>query len=308
MTVGLGVLGAGRIGQVHARAVDSVAGAELVAIADPVAEAAQRMVDAHGGEVCTIDEIEGSGDIAAVLICAPTDTHADLIERFVRAGKAVFCEKPVDLRVDRVKRCLATVEAEGGTLMVGFQRLFDPDFRALKRAIDDGRLGDVEMVTLTSRDPEPPPYDYIVRSGGIFRDMTIHDFDVARWLLGEEVETVRAAASVLVDPRIGELGDFDSVNGHPDHRQRQAVHDHQLAPCHVWLRPANRGAWLQGVGGGREPSPGANRARKQRGLSPASPSRLLHDPLQPPPTPRKSPPSSRQSPRAVRHRPPVMTA
>ena len=212
MTVGLGLLGAGRIGQVHARAVDSVAGAELVAIADPVAEAAQRVVDAHGGEICTIDEIEGSGDIAAVLICTPTDTHADLIERFVRAGKAVFCEKPVALRVDRLKRCLATVEAEGGTLMVGFQRRFDPDFRALKRAIDDGRIGDVEMVTLTSRDPEPPPYDYIARSGGIFRDMTIHDFDVARWLLGEEVETVQAAASVLVDPRIGELGDFDSVN------------------------------------------------------------------------------------------------
>ena len=212
MTVGLGVLGAGRIGQVHARAVDCVAGAELVAIADPVAEAAQKVVDAYGGDVCTIDEIEGSDDIAAVLICTPTDTHADLIERFVRAGKAVFCEKPVDLRVDRVKRCLATVEAEGGTLMVGFQRRFDPDFRALKRAIDDGRIGDVEMVTLTSRDPEPPPYDYIARSGGIFRDMTIHDFDVARWLLGEEVETVQAAASVLVDPRIGELGDFDSVN------------------------------------------------------------------------------------------------
>ena len=212
MTVGLGVLGAGRIGQVHARAVDSVSGANLVAIADPVAEAAQKVVDAYGCDVRTIGHIEASDDIAAVLVCTPTDTHADLIERFVRAGKAVFCEKPVDLSVARVQRCLATVEAEGGTLMVGFQRRFDPDFLALKHAIDDGRIGDVEMVTITSRDPEPPPYDYITRSGGIFRDMTIHDFDVARWLLGEEVMTVQAAASVLVDPRIGELGDYDSVN------------------------------------------------------------------------------------------------
>ena len=212
MTVRFGVLGAGRIGRVHARAVASVPGAELVAVADPVAEAARNVADAFGCEIRTVDRIEGSGDIDAAIICSPTDTHADLIERFVRAGKAVFCEKPVDLSVARARRCLATVETEGGTLMVGFQRRFDPDFRALKRAIDDGRIGEVEMVTLISRDPEPPPYDYIARSGGIFRDMTIHDFDVARWLLGEEVQTVRAAASVLVDPKIGELGDFDSVN------------------------------------------------------------------------------------------------
>ena len=212
MTVRFGVLGAGRIGRVHARAVASVAGAELVAVADPVAEAARHVADAFGCEIRSVDRIEGSDDIDAVIICSPTDTHADLIERFVRAGKAVFCEKPVDLSVARAKRCLVTVEAAGGMLMVGFQRRFDPDFLALKRAIDDGRIGEVEMVTIISRDPEPPPCDFIVRSGGIFRDMTIHDFDTARWLLGEEVKTVQAAASVLVDPKIGELGDFDSVN------------------------------------------------------------------------------------------------
>lgn len=212
MTVRFGVLGAGRIGRVHARAVASVAGAKLVAVADPVAEAARHVADAFGCEVRTVDRIEGSDDIDAVIVCSPTDTHADLIERFVHAGKAVFCEKPVDLSVARAKRCLATVEAEGGVLMVGFQRRFDPDYLALKRTIDDGRIGEVEMVTIISRDPEPPSYDFIVRSGGIFRDMTIHDFDVARWLLGEEVKTVQAAASVLVDPKIGELGDFDSVN------------------------------------------------------------------------------------------------
>ncbi len=211
-SIGIGLIGAGRIGEVHARALSSVPGAELVAVADPVAGAARKVAEAHRCEIRPLDEIEGSDDIDAAIICSPTETHADLIERFVRAGKAVFCEKPLDLLVARARTCLATVEAEGGTLMVGFQRRFDPDFRALKRAIDNGGIGDVEMVTLISRDPEPPPYDYIRRSGGIFRDMTIHDFDVARWLLGEEVETVHAAASVLVDPRIGELGDFDSAN------------------------------------------------------------------------------------------------
>jgi myo-inositol 2-dehydrogenase/D-chiro-inositol 1-dehydrogenase len=147
-----------------------------------------------------------------VVICTPTDTHADLIEQFTTAGKAVFCEKPVDLSADRVKACLNAVKANNGCVMVGFNRRFDPDFMAVKAAIDEGRLGTVEMVTITSRDPGAPPAAYITRSGGIFRDMTIHDFDMARWLLGEEVDSVQAAASVLTDPAIGALGDFDSVN------------------------------------------------------------------------------------------------
>ncbi|MBS1301171.1 inositol 2-dehydrogenase [Loktanella sp. SALINAS62] len=212
MTVRFGVLGAGRIGQVHARAIASVDGATLTAIADPVNAAAVSVRDAYGCDIRTIDEIAASDDVDAVVICTPTDTHADLIEQFVRAGKAVFCEKPVDLSVARVKDCLKTVAAENGTLMVGFQRRFDPDFQALKQAIDDGKIGDVEMVTLISRDPGAPPADYIKRSGGIFRDMTIHDFDVARWLLGEEVDSVQAAASVLTDPEIAKLGDYDSLN------------------------------------------------------------------------------------------------
>ena len=206
------VLGAGRIGQVHATAIASVEGAELAAVSDPAAQAAEALRNRFGCDVRTVEEIEASSDIDAVVICSPTDTHADLIERFAVVGKAVFCEKPVDLDVQRVRKCLDVVERCGTALMVGFQRRFDPDFRALKAAIDGGRVGEVEMVTLTSRDPGPPPYAYIRRSGGIFRDMTIHDFDVARWMLGEEIETVIAAASVLVDPKIGELGDFDSAN------------------------------------------------------------------------------------------------
>ena len=212
MSLRFAVLGAGRIGRVHAAAIAATEGAALLAVADPVAEAAQSVASAHGCEIRTVEAIEGASDVDAVVVCTPTDTHADLIERFARAGKGIFCEKPVDLSVERVRWCLRVVEEAEATLMVGFNRRFDPDFRALKAAVDDGAIGRVEMVTLTSRDPGPPPYDYIERSGGIFKDMTIHDFDVARWLLGEEVETVLAAASVLIDPEIGRRGDYDSAN------------------------------------------------------------------------------------------------
>ena len=212
MTVRFGVLGAGRIGQVHGDALAAVRGAELTAIADPVADAANAVKARHGCAIRSIEEIEAADDIDAVIICTPTDTHADLIERFARAGKAIFCEKPVDLSLARVRDCLAVVEDTKATLMVGFQRRFDPDFNALKAEIDAGTVGDVEMVTLTSRDPGAPPISYIERSGGIFRDMMIHDLDVARWLLGEEVDTVQGAASVLTDPAIGAAGDYDSAN------------------------------------------------------------------------------------------------
>ena len=212
MSVKFAVLGAGRIGQVHASTIAAVPGADLVAVADAMPAAAAAVAAAHGCEVKTIDDIAADAGVDAVIIGTPTDTHADLIEQFVRAGKAVFCEKPVDLSLERVKSCLEVVQAEGGKLMVGFNRRFDPDFRAAHAAIQQGRIGKVEMVPITSRDPGAPPPEYITRSGGIFRDMTIHDFDMARWLLGEEVTTVQAAASVLVDPEIGKLGDYDSAN------------------------------------------------------------------------------------------------
>jgi myo-inositol 2-dehydrogenase/D-chiro-inositol 1-dehydrogenase len=211
MAVRFAVLGAGRIGKVHAKAVTGDAQARLVAVADAMAPAAQALADQYGCEVRTIDAIEAAADVDAVVICTPTDTHADLIERFVRAGKAVFCEKPIDLSLARVKACLEVVRAEKGTLMVGFNRRFDPHFRAVRAEIDKGSIGDVEMVVITSRDPGAPPVDYIKRSGGIFRDMTIHDFDMARFLLGEEITEVVATAAVLVDPAIGAAGDFDSV-------------------------------------------------------------------------------------------------
>ncbi|MRN66004.1 inositol 2-dehydrogenase [Brucella sp. 10RB9213] len=212
MVTRLALLGAGRIGKVHAGAIASDRRARLVAVADANEDAAKAIADASGAQVRSIDEIERASDVDAVLICTPTNTHADLIERFARAGKAIFCEKPIDLDIARVHACLAVIRETGAKVMLGFNRRFDPHFVAVRKAIDDGRIGKVEMVTITSRDPGAPPADYIKVSGGIFRDMTIHDFDMARFLLGEEIESVAASASVLVDPKIGELGDYDSAS------------------------------------------------------------------------------------------------
>lgn len=212
MTVRFGLLGAGRIGKVHAKAVSNDPDAVLVAVADAMAPAAEAIAQQYGCEVRTIEAIEAAKDIDAVVICTPTNTHADLIERFARAGKAIFCEKPVDLSLERVKACLKVVDQTKAKLMVGFNRRFDPHFKAVRDAIDAGKIGKVEMVTITSRDPGAPPVSYIKVSGGIFRDMTIHDFDMARFLLGEEVDTVMASAAVLVDPEIGKAGDYDSVS------------------------------------------------------------------------------------------------
>ncbi len=212
MTIRFALLGAGRIGQVHAKAVTSNPLAKLVAVAEISEEAANAVIATYGGEFRDIDTIANSDDIDAVLICTPTNTHADLIEKFARAGKAIFCEKPIDLSIERVRACLKVVEETGAKLMVGFNRRFDPHFIALKETVEAGRIGKVEMVNIISRDPGAPPAEYIKVSGGIFKDMTIHDFDMARFLLGEEIDTVIASASVLVDPEIGELGDYDSAN------------------------------------------------------------------------------------------------
>ncbi|WP_113448134.1 inositol 2-dehydrogenase [Rhizobium cremeum] len=212
MVTKLALLGAGRIGKVHAQAIASDSRAKLVAVVDAVAEAAQAIADQAGCKVSTIDAVLADPEVDAVVICTPTNTHADLIERFAKAGKAIFCEKPIDLDVARAKACVEVVRQTGARVMLGFNRRFDPHFRAVRKAIDDGAIGKVEMVTITSRDPGPPPASYIKVSGGIFRDMTIHDFDMARFLLSEEIVSVTAFGSVLVDPEIGKLGDYDSAS------------------------------------------------------------------------------------------------
>jgi myo-inositol 2-dehydrogenase / D-chiro-inositol 1-dehydrogenase len=211
MTIRIGLLGAGRIGKVHASAIGATAGASLLAVADALPQAAAGLANDTGARVDSIDRILAADDIDAVFITTPTDMHADLIISAAEAGKAIFCEKPIDLSVGRVHDCLDAVARTSAVLMVGFNRRFDPNFAAVRRQIVDGTIGEVEMVTITSRDPAPPPLDYMARSGGLLRDMTIHDFDMARFLLGEEPTEVFAVGSVLVDPDIATVPDIDSA-------------------------------------------------------------------------------------------------
>ncbi len=207
----IGLLGAGRIGRIHGGNVAAHSRATLTAVADADGAAAESLAKATNAKVGTIDSILGAKDIDAVVICTPTDMHSDLIEKSVRAGKAVFCEKPVDLSSARIRACLDVVKASNGKLMIGFNRRFDPSFASVRARIAAGEVGKVELVTILSRDPSPPPPSYVARSGGLFRDMMIHDFDMARFLLGEEPVEVHAVGSCLVDKGIGEAGDVDTA-------------------------------------------------------------------------------------------------
>ena len=211
MTIRIGLLGAGRIGRAHAEALGRIEGARLVAVHDPVEAAADDVAVAAGARPASSQEILDAADIDAILIAAPTELHTACIEAAARSGKAIFCEKPIDLDLDRARACIEVVRETGARLMVGFNRRFDPDFAEVRRRIDAGEIGKVELVQITSRDPSPPPIDYVARSGGLFLDMMIHDFDMARFLLGEEVVEVVATGSVLVDERIGAAGDFDTA-------------------------------------------------------------------------------------------------
>jgi len=181
----LGLLGAGRIGQTHARAVAGVEGATITAVFDPVQGAAEKAASLSGARIDSVDAI--------------------------RAGKAIFCEKPIDLDLARARTCVATVEAAGVPFMLGFNRRFDPTFAGLQKRIAAGEIGKPELIQITSRDPGPPPMEYIQRSGGLFRDMMIHDLDMARFLLGEELALVSATGASLVDAEIGAAGDVDTA-------------------------------------------------------------------------------------------------
>jgi len=176
------------------------------------AEAAGKLAQALGAQSGT-DPVKAIQDPAvnAVAICSPTDTHAGLIETAAKAGKAIFCEKPIDLSLERVDRCLEIVKKAGVTMMIGFNRRFDASFAAIQDSIRAGKIGKLETLIITSRDPGPPPIGYIKQSGGLFRDMMIHDFDMARWLLGEAPTELYAVASNLVDPEIGKAGDIDTA-------------------------------------------------------------------------------------------------
>jgi len=206
-----GVIGAGRIGKVHSATIAANPKAKLAFIADAMPKAAEELAAKHGAKVASVDEIMKSKDVDAVLIGSPTGFHAEQIQAASNAGKAIMCEKPVSLSVEMIHQTLKVVEKNKSTLMIGFNRRFDPNFAELERRIRAGAVGDVEMVTVISRDPSPPPAEYVKGSGGLFRDMMIHDFDMARFLLGEEPVEVHAVGASLVDPAIGAAGDVDTA-------------------------------------------------------------------------------------------------
>jgi len=205
------IIGAGRIGKIHAGNIAARRDCETAFVADADPTAAAALAKETGAKTGSVDEILASREVDAVAICSPTDTHADLIERSARAGKAIFCEKPIALDVERIRACLDVVKQTNATLMIGFNRRFDPNFASLRKRIADGAIGKLEIVSITSRDPSPPPISYIARSGGLFRDMMIHDFDMARFILGEEPIAVSAMGAALIDKAIGEAGDIDTA-------------------------------------------------------------------------------------------------
>lgn len=207
----VGLLGAGRIGTVHAQAIAAHRGSTLASVADVAPESAEKLAALHGAAARSVDQIIADPEIDAVLIATSTDTHSELIEAATSAGKAVLCEKPVDLSLERARACLKVSSANGKPVMVGFNRRFDPSFAALKAASVAGEIGKSELLSITSFDPAPPPVSYVKVSGGLFRDMMIHDFDMANFIMGDLPESITAIGSSLVDPAIGEAGDVDTA-------------------------------------------------------------------------------------------------
>jgi myo-inositol 2-dehydrogenase/D-chiro-inositol 1-dehydrogenase len=212
--INVGVIGTGRIGRLHAQnLMYRIPEANLVAVSDIFLDVAEKVAAELGVPAVYQDyrRILEDRSIEAVLICSSTDTHAQIIEEAADAGKQLFCEKPLALDLDRIDRALEAVDRAGVKLQIGFNRRFDPNFKRVQEIVAAGEIGDPHVLRITSRDPQPPPIAYVKVSGGIFLDMTIHDFDMARFLIGSEVEEIYAAGGVMVDPEIGEAGDIDTT-------------------------------------------------------------------------------------------------
>jgi myo-inositol 2-dehydrogenase / D-chiro-inositol 1-dehydrogenase len=207
----IALLGAGRIGRIHAANVLAEPRLELAYVVDPIAESAAAIASLSGAMVTTVEQALADQEIVGVIVASSTDTHLDYSIRAAQAGKAVFCEKPLDLDLDRAQSAQAVLAGGSVRLLLGFNRRFDPHFARLQAKVASNALGALETVHIISHDPSPPPIDYVKASGGLFKDMAIHDFDIARWLLGEEPTEVFAAASCLIDPAIGEAGDIDTA-------------------------------------------------------------------------------------------------
>ncbi len=210
----VGIIGAGRIGKLHAEnLVRQVNQVNVIGIADVYEAAAQDVAERLSILKVTSNpsDLIHDDSIEAIIICSSTDTHAPLIIESAQAGKHIFCEKPIDHSLDKIDSALDAVEKAGVKLQIGFNRRFDANFRRVRQAVESGEIGTPHLMHIISRDPAPPPIDYIKVSGGIFLDMTIHDFDMARYLIGSEVEEVYASAGVMVDPAIGEADDVDTL-------------------------------------------------------------------------------------------------
>ena len=212
--INVGLIGAGRIGRLHAEHLSyRIPEANLVVVSDIAAEAAEKVAsDFQISEAVTDHRrIMENEAVEAVAICSSTDTHSRLIEEAAAAGKHIFCEKPIDLELGKIDRALAAADRAGVKLQVGFNRRFDPNFQRAQKIVASGKIGVPHIVRITSRDPEPPPVEYVRVSGGIFLDMTIHDFDMACFLVDSEVEEIYAAGGVMIDPDIGKEGDIDTA-------------------------------------------------------------------------------------------------
>ncbi|MCH7663972.1 MAG: inositol 2-dehydrogenase [Chloroflexi bacterium] len=212
--INIAVIGAGRIGKIHCENLASaLTGAELTAIADVNLKEAKETATRLNVPMAVPDyaALLADPDIEAVVICSPTDTHAKIIQEAAAAGKHIFCEKPIDHELSKVDQALDAVEQAGIKLMVGFNRRFDPNFQKVRNMVAEGKIGEPHILHIISRDPAPPTMDYLAVSGGIFLDMTIHDFDMARYLMASEVSEIYVAGAVLVDPKIGAIGDLDTV-------------------------------------------------------------------------------------------------
>ncbi|WP_445374494.1 inositol 2-dehydrogenase [Photorhabdus tasmaniensis] len=207
----IALFGAGRIGQVHAANIANHTETCLYSVVDPNQESAESLARKYQTKVQAVEQAISDPEVHGVLIASATDTHADLIELAAKYHKKIFCEKPVHLDIERVHHCLETVKQYQVPLFIGFNRRYDPQFRRLKTLFDTGTIGKAESLLITSRDPSPPSAEYVRISGGMFRDMTIHDFDMARFILGEEPCSIYAQGSNLVDPAIGQAGDIDTA-------------------------------------------------------------------------------------------------
>ncbi|MBL30670.1 MAG: inositol 2-dehydrogenase [Flavobacteriaceae bacterium] len=208
----IGVAGLGRIGKIHLNNLLQLNNVEVIGVTDPAPEALEYSIDKGVkntyetfNDLVTVDRLD------AVVISTPTHTHANYVETSARLGKHIFCEKPLDLNIQRVKDVLKVVDKSKVKLMIGFNRRFDNEFRKVKDSINNGEIGDPHVVKITSRDPSPPPLDYIKNSGGIFLDMTIHDFDMARFIVDKEIDEIYVKGEALIDEKIKKEGDIDTA-------------------------------------------------------------------------------------------------